>query len=67
MAVRFVNETLVNDTDDSGPVTVVATNAYQKTGSGWRLILHHASPGPGVAEDQADDYPDTEDTSVTLH
>lgn len=24
--------------------TVIATNAYRRTDSGWRMILHHASP-----------------------
>ena len=30
-----------------GPVQawVVATNVYHRTGQGWRLVLHHASPG----------------------
>jgi ketosteroid isomerase-like protein len=25
---------------------VVATNVYQRTGSGWRMLLHHGSPAP---------------------
>jgi ketosteroid isomerase-like protein len=24
---------------------VIATNAYQKTAQGWRMVVHHASPG----------------------
>jgi len=30
-----------------GPRTayVVATNVYQKTAQGWRMVAHHASPG----------------------
>lgn len=24
---------------------VLATNVYQKTAQGWRMVLHHASPG----------------------
>jgi ketosteroid isomerase-like protein len=30
-----------------GPVQayVLATNVYHKTASGWRMVLHHASPG----------------------
>jgi ketosteroid isomerase-like protein len=24
---------------------VLATNVYQKTGRGWRMVAHHASPG----------------------
>jgi ketosteroid isomerase-like protein len=24
---------------------VIATNVYHKTAQGWRLVVHHASPG----------------------
>ena len=31
-------------------VTVVATNVYRRTGHGWRMVVHHASPDPdGIA------------------
>ncbi len=32
---------------DEGPrhVYVIATNVYQKTAQGWRMVAHHASPG----------------------
>ena len=32
---------------DSGPDTayVLATNVYHRTGQGWRMVVHHASPG----------------------
>ncbi|MEO3712368.1 MULTISPECIES: YybH family protein [Roseateles] len=26
---------------------VIATNVYLKTSQGWRMVLHHASPGTG--------------------
>jgi ketosteroid isomerase-like protein len=34
---------------EQGPQTafVLATNVYVKTPQGWRLLLHHASPGTG--------------------
>jgi ketosteroid isomerase-like protein len=25
---------------------VVASNVYQRSGDGWRMLLHHGSPGP---------------------
>jgi ketosteroid isomerase-like protein len=28
---------------------VVATNVYQRTGSGWRMVLHHGSPAAAPA------------------
>jgi ketosteroid isomerase-like protein len=32
---------------DEGPQSawVIATNVYVKTGMGWRMVAHHASPG----------------------
>jgi ketosteroid isomerase-like protein len=31
---------------------VLATNVYHKTAQGWRLVVHHASPGsPGMAQE----------------
>lgn len=32
---------------ESGPATafVLATNVYHRTGQGWRMVAHHASPG----------------------
>ena len=28
---------------------VIATNMYQRTGQGWRMLLHHGSPGTAPA------------------
>ena len=30
---------------DSQEAYVIATNVYQQTPQGWRMVLHHASPG----------------------
>jgi len=27
---------------------IAATNIYQRTAAGWRMVLHHASPVPEV-------------------
>jgi len=45
-AVHHLSERIGVQTDD-GPRTarVVATNVYLKTPQGWRLVVHHASPG----------------------
>jgi ketosteroid isomerase-like protein len=29
-----------------GRSLVIATNVYQRAGEGWRMLLHHGSPGP---------------------
>jgi len=47
-----------------GPRTgwIVATNVYVKTGQGWRMVAHHASPGA------PDDLPEiAEPTPSILH
>jgi len=32
---------------DARPAPIVATNVYLRTATGWRMIVHHASPAPG--------------------
>lgn len=46
-AIHHVVEQVHIDTE-SGPQTawVIATNVYLKGPQGWRMVLHHASPGP---------------------
>jgi ketosteroid isomerase-like protein len=66
-SVRFVNETLINEEDEAIPVTILATNAYQRTESGWRIVLHHASPMPRAAAAPGEETPAPSDTSITLH
>jgi ketosteroid isomerase-like protein len=48
---------------DEGPrqVYVVATNVYQKTAQGWRMVAHHASPG------SEEDSQDITQTTHVLH
>lgn len=67
VSVRFVNETLVNEHGDAAPVTVLATNAYQRTESGWRMVLHHASPAPRAEQPGTEEHTDGPTYSVTLH
>ena len=40
---------------------VIATNVYQKTSQGWRLVAHHASPGTAI------ELPEVGDAPSTLH
>ena len=46
-----------------GPRTgwIVATNVYVKTSQGWRMVVHHASPGA------PDEIPEITDTPSVLH
>ena len=40
---------------------VIATNVYQRTAQGWRMVAHHASPGT------RSEVIDTENSPSTLH
>lgn len=69
VSVRFLNEILFTGDEQTESFTVLATNAYRRTQTGWRLILHHASPPP-----RPDDRPEApvehtepEDPGITLH
>jgi ketosteroid isomerase-like protein len=51
--------------DGTRTAWVLATNVYRKTPQGWRLVLHHASPGsvrqpqPTAGSDAPDSGPST--------
>ena len=51
LAVHSVFErfTLPKTKPEAQPPAVVATNVYLRTASGWRMIVHHASPAPAQA------------------
>jgi len=61
-AVHSVIETIQILTPD-GPreAYVTATNVYHRTAQGWRLVVHHASPGT------ESDAPEIEDAPQVLH
>ena len=48
LAIHIVNEHLL--VNGSKRIQILATNIYEKTPAGWRMILHHASPAPREAE-----------------
>lgn len=48
LAVFVVHELLhIDGRPPAGPI--IATNAYRLTEAGWRMVLHHAMPGPRTA------------------
>lgn len=60
LAVHCVHENIDHGPGFGQRSLVLATNIYKSTERGWRMLLHHASPG-GVV--QARD----EESSSTLH
>lgn len=43
---NVVEEVVVGRGDERRVARVIATNVYVKTGAGWKMALHHASPAP---------------------
>jgi len=50
VAVHNVQENAPARPGKREAAAVVATNVYLRTAAGWRMIVHHASPGPGQPE-----------------
>ena len=48
VAVHSVFEHIAVAGDNRPRTAIVATNVYQQTERGWRLVVHHASPAPGT-------------------
>lgn len=61
-AIHHVTEKIQAMTPEGLQVAyVMATNVYLRTAQGWRMVLHHASPG------QPHDMPDGTELGATLH
>lgn len=48
MTTHSVHEFIAIRGESRPPAPVVATNVYARTGDGWKMIAHHASPSPKV-------------------
>lgn len=52
-AVHHVLERVnVLTSEGTAQAYVTATNVYHKTAQGWRMVVHHASPGTAAAADE---------------
>jgi len=59
-AVHHVVERVTLQTDQGAQSAwVMSTNVYLKTAQGWRLLVHHASPGNEQAEAPEPETPST--------
>ncbi len=47
LEVHSVHENITVAGEQRPRAPMVATNVYQRTAAGWRMIAHHASPAPG--------------------
>lgn len=63
LAVHSVIELVAPPGSESSPTPVFATNIYELTEGGWRMVVHHATPAP-EAPTQEEPAPSA---SHTLH
>jgi ketosteroid isomerase-like protein len=54
LSIHSVHENITVPGEPRARAPVAATNIYLRTGNGWRLLLHHASPVPQAQQRQAD-------------
>ena len=67
MAVHSVHE-FISMKDQPRPANpVVATNVYTRSGNGWRMIVHHASPTPAGGVRQSEPVAAQALRAKTLH
>ena len=64
VAVRAVLEQVASTAENSPISSVVATNVYELTPGGWRMVMHHASP-LNEAEPREEEKPPPE--GYTIH
>jgi len=49
MALQSAIEQVTVGNDPAPRGTAIASNVFLRTPSGWRIVLHHASPAPTIA------------------
>lgn len=54
LSIHSVHENITVAGEARPRAPVAATNVYLRTGNGWRLLLHHASPVPQAQQRAAD-------------
>ena len=67
MAVHSVHEFISMKGEPRPANPVVATNVYTRSGNGWRMIVHHASPTPAGGARQAEPVATQQQRAKTLH
>ena len=54
---NVIERVALRTTDGQQEAVVVATNVYQRTAQGWRMVAHHASPGTAANHVEAHNAP----------
>lgn len=57
LAIHSLHENILVVGESSSRSPVVCTNVYMRTGNGWRMLMHHASPAPAVLPARSADGP----------
>jgi ketosteroid isomerase-like protein len=53
LAMQSVVEHITTSNDSTPRGTAICTNVFLRTPSGWRMVMHHASPAPAVPASEA--------------
>jgi ketosteroid isomerase-like protein len=53
LAMQSAVEQVSVGSDGTPRGTALATNVFMRTPSGWRMVMHHASPAPSSTSNQA--------------
>jgi hypothetical protein len=48
LSIHSLHENILVAGETKPRAPVVATNVYLRTSSGWRMLVHHASPAPAA-------------------
>ncbi len=57
LSIHSVHENFVAAGESKPRPPMVATNVYTRTGNGWRMLVHHASPVPAAPTSSALEAP----------
>jgi len=57
LSIHSIHENIAVAGEPKARPPMVATNVYLRTGNGWRLLVHHASPAPAAPAPAAPDGP----------
>ena len=64
LAVHSVVELVAPPGSEAGVTSIFATNVYELTEGGWRMVIHHASAAPAEANPRREE---AASSSHTLH